>query len=229
MAVTANTFQNIAGTPVTPQFAEYVIKGSAVESDGGSKNFFNILHFARISGPGTMTEAQLYAAVAATLDAAVGAALSSTYVAGSTDVRFMDDPTRAAVVNANAIIGTVAGDRLPTFNAAVTRKNTYARGRSYRGSNHWGPIAESQTLLDNLTAAGLLLWQAVSAQLVILATPGSLVTPDGSAWRLMVLSPTLSNLTSNPISVTGSFVQTSPTNRRLGTMKRRKDRTGTSL
>ena len=226
MSVGTQIFTNFVGTPANPCFAEYAIAGHSIESDGGSRAFYNILHFARVTGPGTMTEAQLYTAISALLEPSLSAALSITYLADNTYVRFMDDPLRLRTANANGIVGAVTGDRLPNFNAVVTRKYTYGRGRSFRGSNHWGPIAESQTLLDNLTAGAFTLWHDVDLALLSLV---NVATPDGSTWTLCVLSQTLSNLTSSPSLFTGSLIRDVLLNHRLGTMKRRKDRTGSSL
>ncbi len=228
MPVTADTFLNSPGTPANPQYAEMVVKGHSVESDGGSKPILNIFHFARRSGPGTGTETELYTVIGGLVDATISLALSVAYVPDETTMRFMDDPTRAAVSNTNLWVGAVTGDRLPNFNAVVIRKNTFARGRSYRGSTHYAPIAESQTTLDNLNAGAITLWGNVVLAWNALLAPAGFVTPDGSTWGMIVLSPTLSNLTSNPIAASGSFVKDFTLNNRIGTMKRRKDRTGPS-
>lgn len=229
MAVITNVFENLAGTPATPQFAEFILKGHSVEADGGSKNFVNIFHLARTAGPGISSEAALETAIMAILPSPLVAALSVAYVGDYVSTRFMDDPLRAPVLGANTVTGTVAGDRLPNYAAVVIRKNTYARGRSFRGSNHYGPIAESQTTLDNLNAGAITLWNAVAAALATIAA--GLTLASGDVWKLAVFSPTLSNFISSPIAVTGSLVNLSTglvLNTRMGTMTRRKDRTGPS-
>ena len=229
MPVASNTFSLLSGTPTAPIFAEIAVKGHSVESDGGVKPFVNIFHFNRESGPGVGTELELHSAFMTIIAVPMGAVLSASYVADFNIVRFMDNPLNAGVPFANPIIGQVAGDRLPNFNASVIRKNTYARGRSYRGSNHYGPIAESDTLLDNLTAGALVFLQALATALTSCGGAGGGVTlPGGDVWRLSVFSTVLSNFTSNPIQVTGSWVNATVANQRLGTMRRRKDRTGPS-
>lgn len=227
MPVSSNNFSLVSGTPLTPQFAEIVIRGHSVESDGGSKPFVNILHFIRTAGPGTGTELQLLSAVMGIIAGDLSNALSVTYLPDDNTCRFMDDPINLGSNNANPIAGTAAGDRLPNFNAVVIRKNTFARGQSYRGSNHWGPIAESQTLLDNIGAGSLGLWNAIVASFGGLIGAG-FATADLSTWKLCVLSTTLSNLSASPILATGSVVRAFVLNIRLGTMKRRKDKTGPS-
>lgn len=229
MAVSSNIFFREPGTPATPQFCEMVLKGHSVESDGGSKPIVNIFHFVRETGPGTGLEVDVINQFLMLAAGPLNLAMSVNYVPDVITSRFMDDPLRAAVTITNPLVPTIAGDRLPNFNAVVIRKGTYARGRSYRGSNHYGPIAESQTNLDTLTAPAEVLWGNVKDILAAMGgTGGGLVTADGSTWRLAVLSPTLSDYTVSPILVTGSWVKECVLNTRLGTMKRRKDRTGPS-
>jgi len=227
MPVSANTFQLTPGTPLTPQFAELVIRGHSLEPDGGSKPIVNIYHFVRISGPGSGTETELHTAIMALLASVLATALSEKYLPDDNSVRFMDDPINLGTFITNPVTGIVTGDRATNFVAAVIRKKTWARGRSYMGSNHYGPIGESETTLDNLSTAGITAFDDLRAALELFGT-SSITTADGSAWKLMVLSTTLSNLTASPILVTGSVVKECILNRRLGTMKRRKDRTGPS-
>jgi len=222
MPVSTPTFQNIAGTPATPCFCEFVFRGHSVEAGGGARKFINILHFTRVAGPGTGTEAQFLTAVDGALATSLSAALSDLYVADDTVTRFMDDPTRMGVVGGNSLVGARGGDRLPDFNAVVTRKITAGRGRSYRGSNHWGPIAESDTDLDKLVAGAQGRWDDVATNLAAIGT-GS-ITVGSDTWKLIVLSPTLSDLISNPSLFTGAIVTNSIANSIVGTMRRRKEK-----
>lgn len=229
MPVATPIFNRVAGTPANPQFCELVMKGHSIEADGGSKPIVNIFHFVRETGPGTGLEVDVINQFLMLIAGAMNLAFSTDYIPDVITSRFMDDPLRAPVSIVNPLVPTIAGDRLPNFNAVVIRKGTYARGRSYRGSNHYGPIAESQTLLDNLTGAASVLWGNIKDVLVAMGgTGGGVVTADGSTWRLAVFSPTLSDYTVSPILVTGSYVKDCVLNLRLGTMKRRKDRTGPS-
>ncbi len=223
MGLPGAVFNKVVGTPASPTFAEYLIRGHSVESNGSSQAIINQLHFARISGPGTDDENDLYLAVSTLIDTTLGLALSNSYVADDTSIRFMDDPTRAPVLATNLIVGGVTGDRLPSFNAVVTRKLTYGRGRSYKGSNHWAPIAESQTTLDELNAGAQTLWNNFVGQEQNLANT---FVALADTWQLIVLSPTLSDFTVNPGLFSGSIVKTISLNNLLGTMKRRKSGVG---
>lgn len=222
MAVSAQSFANVAGTPATPQFAEIVIKGHSVESTGLSKPFNNILHFVRATGTGGHPVEDLSQAVIDQLEPSLSAALSVAYVADFIEGRYMDDPTFMPVPIANPIVGAISGDRLPNFNAVVTRKKTYQRGRSYRGSNHWGPVAESDTTLDNLNAGAITRWTDVKIAIEGLGIAG--VDVAGNQWHLFVLSPTLSSLSLNPALFTGSRVGQALLNTHIGTMRRRKEK-----
>jgi len=223
MPIPGDVFQNVLGTPATPSFFEWVLRGHAVESDGSSQRFFNILHFARLAGPGTASELNVGDAIMAALTIDLSAALSVAYVADDYTGRFMDDPTHAAVIGANTLVGAITGDRLPSFNAVVTRKKTVGRGRSFKGSNHWGPIAESDTTLDTLNVGAATRWGAVVTSLQTISTP---FVVGSDTWQLIVLSQVLSNLTANPSLFSGATVQANLLNGTIGTMRRRKMNVG---
>lgn len=224
MPIGGTIFTLEPGTPTDPQFIEFLYRGHSVESDGSTQQIINQLHFVKTFSLGVPTNLiSVYNLVTGVLDAPLSAALSVTYVADNVTLRAMDSPLNLAVPMLNQVVGAVTGDRLPSFNSVVTRKYTNARGRSFRGSNHWAPIAESQTLLDNLTAGGQTLWDAVATAL---ATFVGLVDGDGNAWSLFVLSRLKSDLLANPSLFTGATILNSTANALLGTMKRRKSGVG---
>jgi len=222
MAIGSLIFENVVGTPGNPSFVEYLIKGHAVETVG-TQQFINQLHFVKVGGLGLPTDlVQLSVAIKAIIDAPLSAALSDTYVADDVTLRALDSPLNLPLSDGNAIVGAITGDRLPSFNSVVTRKYTFGRGRSFRGSNHWGPIAESDTLLDQLTGAAITRWNAVAAAINSLF---NFVDSVGNVWSLIVLSQLLSDLTANPSVFTGSQIRLCTANLVIGTMKRRKQRT----
>lgn len=221
-------FQNVAGTPTEPQFAEIVLKGHSIQSDTLERPFVNILHFKRTLNVSNSDESALFDALDTALSATFMAALSEFYVGDFTRVRFMDDPMRAAIEVASLGNGLVEDDRAPNFDAVVTRKICGgARGRSFKGSNHWGPIAESSTTKDRLSIAGAIVWSAFNDALNGIAQDG-LSASGGDLWKLIVLSPTLSNLTANPSVFTGAYVTETLLNLRIGSMNRRKEKAGVS-
>jgi len=158
------------------------------------------------------------------IDAACAAALSDTYDGIAWTGRYMDDPTTVEDNGTAPTDGAIAGDRLPTFNAVTIQLIGDGRGRSFRGSKHFGPVAESDTILDNLDTVPLGRWDAIRV-----AIDGGLQFFDaaGNTWQLIILSRTLSDLTANPSVFTGCHVAASKTNRIVGTMDRRKEKAGT--
>lgn len=224
MPVFGPTFNGVVGTPLAPLFAEVAIKAHDAQSDAINRPFVNIFHFYRLTNLTNTDEGALVAAFNTVMTSGLNGALSDQYLGDSCDVRFMDDPTRAAAVLGATANGGVAGDRYANLGAVVTRKKCAgARGRSYKGSSHWGPIPESHTTKDELNVTGLAAW-AVLINDMNTSMVGGLSVTGGDVWLPIVLSATMSNLTSNPISASGAIITEFTLNTIIGTMRRRKER-----
>ncbi len=224
MAFPGNRFEHFPGNIGDPQFIEWVYKGHVVESVG-TQQLINILHFLKVNSTGTPTNlANVFALIDGLLSPAVGAAISDLYVADETTLRAMDNAFHPPIVFGNNIVGAPTGARLPSFNSAVVRKDTYGRGRRFRGSNHWAPVASSTVTLDQLTGAGLVAFQGLATALAALT---NITDMDGNTWSLFVLSSSNSITNSNPTDFSGSIVRTCSANLKIGTMKRRKEGVGT--
>lgn len=218
---------NQVGTPATPQFAELVLQEYVVDANGNSSNFVNVIHLRNQTTGVVTTEANLLTAIRTILNAVLPSALSVASLGKTAKLRFMDSPVTGYVAGTAYSAGTVTGDRLPTFNSVVQQKKTGVRGRSYKGSIHWGPIAESQTTLDELNAGAITLWEAVEA--AIWNGGAGFTVSGGTVWKLSVISILLSNLVSNPCVFTGADVNAMSTNKVIGTMRRRKEKGGVSV
>jgi len=216
-------FINTVGTPAAPQFAEYKLIEAVVDANGLSTIVVNVLHFKNTTPGVVCTESALMIAIKNALNTSLSAALSVASTGKKSELRFMDSPTFAFVVGSTYTAGAVTGDRLPMFNAVTHRLTTGVRGRSYKGSKHWAPIAESQTTLDDLNGGATTLWNAVATALASMGTAG-LYPSGGSVWQLIVLSNLLSNLVSDPCVFTGALVSGVTTNPTIGTMLRRKEK-----
>lgn len=220
-------FINILGTPATPLFAELVLQEYVVDANGNSSNFVNVFHFQNAVPGVVTTETSLMTSIRTVLNTVLPPALSVASLGKTAKLRFMDSPLSGYIPGTTYAAGTVTGDRLPSFNSAVNRLVTGVRGRSYRGSKHWGPIAESSTTLDELNAGALTLFAAVAAGL----TNGGagFATTGGGLWKLVVLSTLLSDLVANPCVFTGAVVTSVTTNKEVGTMRRRKEKGGVAV
>lgn len=213
-------FTNVVGTPAAPQFCEVVWRGTDSVTGEGNRKFFQIYHFLRTNAIYAAEDPKEVAIALATLiNGPLAAVLSVDYVGGSFSGRYMDDPTSGESFGSNASDGTVTGDRLPNWNCVTMQIKSDGRGRNYRGSKHFGPVAESQTLEEFLTAGAVTLWDDVRTAMVA-SLPIS--TAAGNVWNMIVLSTTLSDLEANPSVFTGAWATGFIINNRVGSMLRRK-------
>jgi len=150
-------FQNVVGTPLTPQFAEFLLRGEVIQS-AGVRSVVQVWHLKQRPPFVYTPEADLGLAVYNVMAADMANCLSLEYTALDWRLRYMDDPTALQIPGANTIVGLRTGDRLPTFNAVTLQIRTSARGRNYKGSKHFAPVAESDTTLDKLTVAAAGRW-----------------------------------------------------------------------
>jgi len=137
-------------------------------------------------------------------------------------LQYIDDPLSVkTTVNRNNA-GTAGGDRGPSYQAGVIRKQTTIPGRSYRGSIHFGAVPESFTTKDQLNAGTG--QPAYNTMLADFTTSLAGISDGVDLFYPYVLSTIQSTLTSVPAVITGAWVTSFDLNTRLGTMKRRKER-----
>ena len=219
--------RNVSGIPATPIFAEVILQAAVPLANGGTRPFLNVFHFRQISVvPALGVLADLKTSVNGALEAALEDALSIQYQNGKFKARWMDDPTFAYDTPNKDIDGTVTGDRATAFNAVTIQMRSDARGRNFRGSKHFGPIAESQTTLDDLNAGAITKWQAVAD--AIASMVGTVSGGNATSWTPIILSPTLSDLEASPCVFTFADLTDCVLNNTVGTMRRRRERGGVS-
>jgi hypothetical protein len=114
-------------------------------------------------------------------------------------------------------VGAITGDRLQTFAAAYLLLRTGLRGRSYRGSKHFGPMSESD-IGDDVWNAGAL----TRLDTIATAMTTTLTDSTGNQWKLVILSRNLSQLETNPTVVTTNDVTQILRRETIGTMRGRK-------
>jgi hypothetical protein len=219
----AVTIWNV-GDPI--HYVEIVSQAYAVARGGGVKNFFNIYHFARTTTANPLVRANVQAAFQTNIMVPVLAAMNVDYTQTGNTVRYFEDPTDAPIATTQSGVGGRSGDRLPDFNAVVLQLKTGVRGKTGRGSKHYGPISEQDTTGDDIIAPLIANSQAIGAAIVAGFTDAS-----GNVWvpvlkgaerigspAQYIVAPTTSVIT----QIT-SYVL----NRSLGSMKRRKIKTVT--
>lgn len=217
------TYNWTTGNPIN--FVEIVSQAFAVARGGAQKNFFNVYHFRRTTTINVLTKAAIQTAFQTSIMTPVLAAMNVDYTQTQNSLRFFEDPSDPQTFTPQTGVGGVAGDRLPDFNAAVVQLHSGVRGKTGRGSKHYGPIAESATTGDDITAGQLTLMTAIGTAIIAGFTDsnGNIWVPgmkaaagDFKPWHYVLPLPTVTGWTDIV-----SFV----CNKSLGTMRRRKIRT----
>lgn len=145
------------------------------------------------------------------------AALNNRYTQTFNLVRWLNDATDMPMSFTRSGVGAITGDSLPSDAAIYMLIRTALRGQSYRGSKHFGPASESDSVDDVLAGAGITNWQAVATAMM-----APLVDSDGNTWNLCVVSRVLSQLIVNPTTVVANEATQVLLNKRVGSMKKRK-------
>lgn len=198
---------------------EIVVKG---HSNVNGKKIRNIFHYTQSVISGSTTKVTLGNIFGELWNANMPGLLSEDYKGDEITVRNIEDPTdpETPAVTTPAD-GTVDGDSLPLQNTVTVQLKTALRGRNFRGSKHFSPIAESETEFDELDATAVTSWLAGIAWMAqILTDPDS-----GSAWTPAVYSPSLSTFTSIPYTIVMTGVGSLVLNKTIGGLKKRKEKT----
>lgn len=199
---------------------EIIVKGTAAEPGGTLKNIFNVFHYALGPSGAAASALAVGNAFVAQVWPNIAPALSIGYKASEVDARLLDDPTNPAVVCTKQADGATAGDWLPPHNAVTIILKANLRGRNYRGSKHFSPVAESDTTADEINAAALAKWQAVRDTL------GAALSPSGAGQYFpVILSRTKSQLVKAPVTIDAANFSQQLLNLTIGTMRRRKEKT----
>jgi hypothetical protein len=216
-----SSLRTILGPDPTNRVLALALRGIYATSDLLGKLILFTFHM-RLFTPGTgMSKVNIINAIDSAWAPTLTACLAgSDSVPLTWDLRYLDDALDGVEsfpcsLEAN---GT-AGDRLPLFTAAVVRKTTDVRGRSYRGSLHLAPIAEGDSTMD-ACAAGL------TTKLTALcgALQPQVIDADANVWQPIVVSTKQSQTAVNATSIVCADIQTFTPNLKLGTMKHRKEK-----
>lgn len=200
--------------------AEIASFGTAAAEGGGVKTFVNVYHVQRTSPSGTLNKVNVEAGFNTAITPSVLAALSIDYTQTYNTIRMLDDALDLASTVIRSGVGARTGDRLPDFAAACLRQYTATRGRFARGSKHFGPVAELDTLGDTLVSGALTRFRAIGTAIV-----AGFTDSDGNVWQSVVVSrlpPAQYRV--NPTTIRSYQITGTLLNLTVGTMKRRKVR-----
>src|SRR5580692_8672858 len=170
--------------------AEIQIHANVAAAGGNAKKAQFSFHYRRTGTAVACTEAALDTVFQANVATPLFLALNNRITQAFNTVRFMDDFTRPLLQVSHALAGAVTGDSMPTVNGVTILYRTSLRGKSYRGSNRFWPISESDTTAataDLLNAGAQALWATFIAAY---STP--LTDSTGNTWNPCVYSRALS-------------------------------------
>ena len=161
-----------------------VVKGHSTAADPRSPNIFNTFFYARALTVLPTSKPSFDTAFKSAVNSVIYPLLSVNYVQDYIQYRYQDDALDAWYTTvAGLTSGAVTGDIVPSLMNVSVQLQTGIRGKSYRGSKHFGPIAKSATLLDQLTSAAQSAWAVVTAALIVSITDGL-----GNVWVPVCLS-----------------------------------------
>lgn len=201
--------------------AQVVAYGVSASQGGGTKNIVNVFNFQRTTDVNPLSKTNIEGAFNTAIMTPMLAALSVDYTQTHVTVRFIDDALDAPASVTRAGVGAIAGERLPDYNAAVVQLKTSLRGRRYRGSKHFGPIAESDTDGDLLVPAAQTRFNTLGTAIVTGFTDA-----DGNVWKSTIVSSMPpAQYKVNPTTVVATIVISKVLNKSVGTMRRRKVKT----
>lgn len=212
---------NEVGSLAEPRFAQIRLVMPTPKSDGSVYPVTNIFDFRRATNWNGDTLANLTSAFKAIMNPMLPPQLSVAATAGNIACRWLDDPLSVYGGSDSMDAGGRSGDRLPLYNTVYMNLRTDVRGRNFRGSKHFAPIAESDTTADWLNAGGLTNWSDATSGVDSLRF---METVNSTVWELCVISTTLSDLTARPSVFVGATVTEVVLSPIIGTMKRRKEK-----
>lgn len=199
-------------------YIEVTMEAVSAADPTSTKKFANVFHFRRLAGPGSPIKSQINTAFQTDIGAIVLLAVNEDYQQTFNVIRFIDDALDLPMQFAQAGVGAVTGQRLPDFVTASLGLKSLTRGRFARGRKSFGPITESSTTGDELTAGAIVLFGNVATAIATGFTDAS-----SNVWIPIVRSSKPpAQYRVNPVVVVSYDIVTVTVNSMLGILKRRK-------
>jgi hypothetical protein len=201
--------------------AEIHVLGQAAAGGGQVKKFDLVFHYRRLAVAVNPTKVALDTIFQASVVLPLVAALNARYTQVQNTIRWMNDAEDPDLGFAHAAVGAVAGDSMPTHEAAFLLFRSALRGRSGRGGKHLGPMSEADTTAgtDDIFNAAALARLATTAAAFILG----LNDATTNVWVPVVLSRKApAQYRINPTNVVSNDITACLVNKRVGQMKHRR-------
>lgn len=198
---------------------EIIQRGQYTDASGDVIPILNRFVYSSTSSPVQLTNTELNQLAAdweAVLTASWTAAFPSLYVAIGQTIRQLDDTTYVPFDRtSNTLTGSVA-DAGASNQAVYMQLKSLFRGRKYQGAKHFGPVAEGQVTAGELTAGAQTLWAAVRTALQ------ANVTSTARTWFQTIMSQSLSQVATNPVTIIATVIREILVNKPVGTMRHRR-------
>jgi hypothetical protein len=203
--------------PTTAEYFQLAQKGLMAAAGSNSVPTVFLYHFRRLSGSVTPSKANINTAFESAIGTPVAAALNARWAATVNSIRRMNDALDANVDFTSTLVGAITGDSMPSDEAAFLFARTGVR--YYLGGKHYGPMSESDT-----TTSGDIFNSGCLTRLTAIATAllAGFTDSDGNVWKSSVFAASLSQVSTNPVTIIAAdYTQVLP-NHRVGSMNRRK-------
>jgi len=202
------------------QIAEIVTTCTAAAAGSNSRPIQIVTHWRRTATVLAVPKTPIDTAYQASIVVPIMAALNVRCTQANNSVRFPNDAQDARQFFTHAVVGSIAGDSMPSDQAAYLLIRTALRGRSYKGSKHLGPMSESDTTIatDDLFNAACLARLATIAAAIIAGFTDSTT----NVWVPCILSrKDPAQYQVNPTNVITNDVVSVLVNKRVGRMGHR--------
>jgi hypothetical protein len=203
--------------PSVGTITEVLMKGTLAAAGSNIKNVASVFHY-RLSALGSSTtKAALQTIFQTTIGVPLLAAFCSRYTQVENSVRWMNDFLDAPQSFAQAGVGAIATDGMPTVDSVYLLLRTGLRHGFNRGSKHFPAVNEIDTTGDVLTGAGLARWQTVQT-----AVFSSMTDALGNIWIPSVVSKKKTTIAGTVVTPFANDVTQVLLNKTIGTMRRRR-------
>ena len=199
---------------------EVTLRGNVAAGGSDAKNIANVFHYRRTSTSAPWSNTNIATAWLTAFIAKITNCLNEDYTTQSAGSRCVNDAEDNEITVADTTPGNVTGERLPNINAATLILKTAKRGPFYRGSKHFSPLSEGDSVDDVLTSGSITLFGTLKTALL-----AGFTDSDGNIWKPCVLSRTKSLLETNPTVVSSEDITQILLNKNVGSMRRRRVKT----
>lgn len=199
------------------------LKGHVLLSNSGRRNFLNTFYYG-IASTSTLGSVQDYVtdflAKVWTGTTKLQGALNNVYIPDPIEARFIQLATNPFInYDTPATPSYNSGDRYESGSCVTIRKKTGKRGKSNKGSWHFGPLSEADTTLDELISTGLTHWANVNTACAL-----SLAPSGKDVLAPWLISASMSQLGTDPVQIYYEPISSCVLNKTVGSIDKRRER-----